>query len=149
MKKNNFIKKRGFTLSEIVVTIAIVGLITALLSSVFYSGWFFTNEGIETIDLTNQLKINYSILVRDFKNSKTATVSDNSMLLVLNNDLEVTYFYSDSEYALYRNNTVIMTNIKELHFESEDQDLLKVNLVLGKNDKDLKFPSEFYIHRRK
>jgi len=149
MKKINFIKKKKFTLSELAVTIAVIGFISVLLSSVFYSGWFFTNKGIETIDLTNQMKNNYSTLIKDFKNSKNATVNDNSMLLELNNGLEVSYYYSSSEKALYRNNLILIRNIEEIHFDTENNNLLKINLVLGKNGKNLNMPSEFYIYRRK
>lgn len=95
------------------------------------------------------MKNNYSTLIKDFKNSKNATVNDNSMLLELNNGLEVSYYYSSSEKALYRNNLILIRNIEEIHFDTENNNLLKINLVLGKNGKNLNMPSGFYIYRRK
>ena len=87
------------------------------------------------------MKNNYSTLIKDFKNSKNATVNDNSMLLELNNGLEVSYYYSSSEKALYRNNLILIRNIEEIHFDTENNNLLKINLVLGKNGKNLNMPS--------
>ena len=49
----------------------------------------------------------------------------------------------------YTNNLILIRNIEEIHFDTENNKKLKINLVIGKKGKNLNMPSEIYIYRRK
>ena len=141
--------KKLFTLSELVITIAIIGIFSLLVSTAIYNSWLLTNKGIDNINLTHQLKSNYSILARDFKNSKSATIEDNTLTLLYKDSLEIVYTLGKEEGILYKNNIKLIEQVKILNFELIEIDLLRIEMQLRSEKNILTLPQELYVLRRK
>lgn len=140
-------KQQSFTLTELVLGIAVLSAMFLVLTTLYFTAFTFTNSSSVELIVTNDMKREYTFIANDYKNATTDVISDYAMSVILHNGTGVNYEYKQSEKILYRNNKPFISNLEEFNFVEESPQLLKVHMVFKKKDVSVT-PPDLYIYRR-
>lgn len=122
--KNRILSQRGFSFLELVVVIALTGIIAGVVSQLFVFGVDTYNDTITRKDLVPTARIAAEFLMSDLRtisdadNISTATATD---LVFANIDYE-TISYSYDSGILTRNSKTLLEGLNEFLFDYSDVD---------------------------
>lgn len=168
MKNNN-----GFTLIEIIISIAVIGLVITALFNINIAGWQFLNYNQDRVELQNQARLITTNLEKNIRNAIVAEpIYENKALAVITADnldsnnivflvninkqlimgyidksLETIKGYSLStiETNLYNKRNITNSVINSYNFEKKSNDkLISFNFELVKDKSRYKISNKFY-----
>lgn len=138
-------KNKGFTLIEVIVSIAVIGLIISALFNINLAGWKFFNYNQDRVDLMSEGRLISTNLERKIRSSNGIdTDASNSNKLVFSNGDQ---FYVNSQKLFFESNgntrSITTDVINSYNFDIVD-DLVKFNFVLVKDDSTYEINNKFY-----
>lgn len=146
-------KDFGFTLIEVLVTIAVLGVILTALFNINISSWKFFNYNQDRTELMNEARLITVNLERNIRNASEGTIindgENNNEELELDGSKEFSVDYSTGLGRLYFNNgsndRAITTDVIESHdFEIESNGLIKFNFVLTRDNARYEISNQYY-----
>lgn len=134
--------EKGITLTSLVIYIIVFSSVLALLSSL--SNFVYGNMRKISSDSISSEEFNKfnTYFVKDVKNSKMATVQNDSSQTVITLENGSKYTYVNSEKAIYRDTVKIARNIIKFSASMKQQNnknLIDVQISTGTNAKEPNF----------
>ena len=120
--------QRGFTLPELLITVAITGLIVGVLGAAIYQIITATESGNDRMTAMHELQNAGHWVTLDGQMAKTATVGGNELVLAIPDDdplitYDVTYKRVDSELLRETDGSqmILAQNISDISFSVENR----------------------------
>lgn len=154
-------RKQSFSLIEMILAVAVFGIVLLLIYSIYNMGASISNQSLWEASVSEELKREYSILAKDFKEVRLidqSHIGNNSLLLNFegqNNETDVVlYEYIPENKTLYRNGEEFIQHLNQFQFSAEQYNnygylvLMKINMEFKINEEYEIPPFEFYLRKR-
>lgn len=143
---------KGFTLIEVIISIAVIGLIISALFNINIAGWEFFNYNQDRVTLISEARLINTNLERQIRNSKSITISSDTsgndkLELSSNKSFYVNYDSNGKGVLIYNNNGStrnITTKIIDSHTFEPNNNLVEYSFILSKDDASYEIYNEFY-----
>jgi len=144
--------KSGFTLIEVLITIAVIGIILAALFNVNISSWKFFNFNQDRTELMNEARLITVNIERNIRNATEATIlnegENNNEEIELNDGKIFWVDYSNGlgKLVLYNGSSDrgITTNVIESHNFEKINNLIKFKFTLIRDNARYVIYNQYY-----
>lgn len=149
-------KLKAFTLIEILVTLALLGIVTILGTFIYQSLGGYQSNYFSKVDETYGRLILYEVLESDCKEAYSYTIIQNDLLRLYNKEEEIFAFYQISEEAVLRYNNDKLDSLKTPiqaffplnEFKFQIQDSSRQIYVFSLNKRALVKGNKFRQHQK-
>lgn len=138
--------EKGQALAEVIAGIAVIGLLSTVLMTLFYTTWSHSNRGMHELAMANELKVGYEVLVSEVQSSAQISVTSSSLTLLNQDNEQIEYLFREG--TLYREGISLIEHLDQIFFSLEGDRTLRVRMTFVLKGREFSVPKDLTILRR-
>jgi len=140
------VSEKGQALAEVIAGIAVIGLLSTVLMTLFYTTWSHSNRGMHELAMANELKVGYEVLVSEVQSSAQISVTSSSLTLLNQDNEQIEYLFREG--TLYREGISLIEHLDQIFFSLEGDRTLRVRMTFVLKGREFSVPKDLTILRR-